>query len=74
MVFRADIPAGSWGLTIWIEAGLLQAEYFTQRREMGVMNLGGAGQIVVEGQAYAMEKRDTLIYRARFTASGIQQQ
>jgi len=38
----------------------LRAEYFTERREIGVLNIGGAGEITVEGKSYALEKRDVL--------------
>lgn len=37
-----------------------RAEYFCQRRELGVLNLGGAGAIEVDGQRYAMNKFDCL--------------
>lgn len=35
----------------------LAAEYFTQRREVGVINVGGSGQITVDGQEFGMENR-----------------
>ena len=36
------------------------AEFFTQRREVGVMNIGGAGSVSVSGEAFNMENRDCL--------------
>ncbi len=42
----------------------LAAEYFCERRELGVINIGGAGHIVVDGETYAMNNRDSL-YIAR---------
>ncbi len=42
-----------------IEAGReLAAEYFLQRREMGCINIGGAGIITVDGVEYPMNPRD----------------
>ncbi len=38
----------------------LRSEYFCQRRELGVLNIGGAGSITVDGQAYTMSNRDCL--------------
>jgi 4-deoxy-L-threo-5-hexosulose-uronate ketol-isomerase len=39
---------------------LLAAEYFTERRELGVVNLGGPGRITVDGQGFDMAARDGL--------------
>ncbi len=36
----------------------LRAEYFLQRREMGVINIGGAGIITVDGREYPVESRE----------------
>ena len=36
----------------------LAADYFLQRREMGVINIGGKGIITVDGTEYVMEPRD----------------
>lgn len=36
----------------------LGVEYFLQRREMGVINIGGPGSIVIEGEVHTMKKQD----------------
>jgi len=38
----------------------LAAEYFAERREIGILNIGGRGSITVDGQRYTLEKRDAL--------------
>src|ERR1700733_8586721 len=36
----------------------LRAEFFTERREVGVLNIGGTGVVHVGGQSYALENLD----------------
>ena len=38
----------------------LRAEYFTERRELGVLNIGGPGTVEVEGVPYPMSNLDCL--------------
>ena len=39
---------------------LLRAESFTDRRELGVFNIGGDGAVEVDGQSYPLGNRDAL--------------
>ena len=41
-------------------ADALRADYFCERRELGVINLGSAGSITVDGQDYRLEKKECL--------------
>lgn len=36
----------------------LRADYFLQRREMGVINIGGAGSITIDGKVYPVAARE----------------
>ena len=38
----------------------LAADYFCQRREVGIINIGGKGSITVDGQSFDMAKKDSL--------------
>lgn len=38
----------------------LRAEFFLQRREMGVLNVGGSGSVTVDGERFSLERLDCL--------------
>jgi len=38
----------------------MAAAYFAERREIGVMNIGGPGAITIDGKSYPMQARDAL--------------
>ena len=47
--------------TLTLEAGAeLKAAYFLERREMGIMNVGGNGSVFVDGKEYKFKYRDGL--------------
>ncbi|MBQ9037526.1 MAG: 5-dehydro-4-deoxy-D-glucuronate isomerase [Erysipelotrichaceae bacterium] len=49
------------GKTLTIEAGdELRAEYFLQRREMGIFNIGGLGRVIVDGNVYELRYKDAI--------------
>ena len=39
---------------------ILRADYFLERREMGIINVGGQGEIIADGKTYSMAKLDGL--------------
>lgn len=49
IITGAAVPTKALKLTAGDE---LRADYFLQRREMGVINIGGAGRIVIDGKEY----------------------
>ncbi len=58
MIVGAAVPASR---PLHLEAGTeLRANYFAERRELGVFNIGDQGSITVDGQEYEMVHRDML--------------
>lgn len=57
-IIGAAVPTSG---SLALEAGKeLAADYFCQRRELGVLNIGAPGVVVVDGTEYAMENLDGL--------------
>jgi 4-deoxy-L-threo-5-hexosulose-uronate ketol-isomerase len=52
------VPAGR-ALVLETEPEL-RSEYFLERRELGVLNVGGAGSVLVDGKSFEMDKLDCL--------------
>lgn len=59
LVFGTAVPvAGS--ITLGSNKDVLGTEYFTERREMGVFNIGSDGIVTVDGEEFSLRNRDTL--------------
>lgn len=56
MPVNESIPIDK-GMDVWAGFG---AEYFLERREAGVFNIGGSGTIHVDGKSYEMGSKDCL--------------
>lgn len=52
IIIGAAVPTKSLSLDVGSE---LRAEYFLQRRELGVINIGGTGKIKIDGNEYILE-------------------
>lgn len=57
-VVGAAVPSGG-AMALPCPDGL-RADYFCERRELGVLNVGGAGRVTVDGQVYDMARLDCL--------------
>ena len=55
IIIGAAVPSKSLSLDA---GGELRAEYFLQRRELGVINIGGTGKIKIDGNEYTLEYKD----------------
>jgi 4-deoxy-L-threo-5-hexosulose-uronate ketol-isomerase len=51
-------PAGT--LKLEVEEGLIGSKYLLERREMGLINVGGEGTVKVDGTEYTMGNKDAL--------------
>lgn len=57
-VVGAAVPATS---SLLLETSPeLRAEFFCERRELGVLNIGGSGTVTVDGKSFDLEKLDCL--------------
>ncbi|MEW9108070.1 5-dehydro-4-deoxy-D-glucuronate isomerase [Cytobacillus gottheilii] len=64
IIYGGAMPVGK---ELTLDAGKeLAAEYFLERREMGVINIGGDGVIVLDGEEYQINNREG-IYIGRGT-------
>ena len=62
-----DIDRAIVGSAVPLEGALtlpihkeLASDYFAQRREIGVINIGGTGKVGIDGETYAVANRDSL--------------
>lgn len=56
IIVGAATPAKN---TLTLEAGAeLRAKYFLERREMGIINIGGSGTVTVDGKDYKFKYKD----------------
>lgn len=57
IITGAAVPVKALRLTAGDE---LRAEYFLERREMGVINIGGAGKITIDGKEYEVGYKEAM--------------
>jgi 4-deoxy-L-threo-5-hexosulose-uronate ketol-isomerase len=58
-IIGSAVPLGS-ALKLESSKKEMAADYFAERREIGIINIGGKGSIAVDGNKYKMEHKDAL--------------
>jgi len=59
MVTMGAVPTGS-ALSIPAFEEVTKAEFFLQRRELGIINVGGTGKVTVDGETFELKNRECL--------------
>ncbi len=58
MVVGGAVPAGG---TITLDApDIFKSEFFLERRELGIINIGAEGKVVVDGEAFTLGNKEAL--------------
>ncbi len=60
LIVGGACPAAGSSVALEADPKSIGATFFLERRELGVINIGGPGEVVVDGKAYALEPRDGL--------------
>lgn len=47
-------------LKLEVDLKLIAAEYFLERREIGIVNIGGAGKVTTDGEEHTLENKECL--------------
>jgi 4-deoxy-L-threo-5-hexosulose-uronate ketol-isomerase len=59
MILGGAIPTKE-GIKLEADLKTLGADYFLERRELAVINIGASGTITVDGEVYSLDKKDCL--------------